>query len=95
MDSARPPTLRGLITRMLCTLLALLLVLYPLSIGPAYYYIDAHYLPHTVKDYSIINKVYEPLFFVVRIITPLSPPLHAYLHFWMRLGRKRSGQPPP
>ena len=95
MDQEKPHSLRGLITRMVCTLLALLLVLYPLSVGPAYYYIDAHYVPHTVKDYAIINKVYEPLFFVVRIIRPLSPPLHAYLGFWMRLGRERSGQPPP
>ena len=62
MDEEKPRSIGSIATRIVCTVIAALLILYPLSVGPAYYYIDSHYVPHTVKDYSIVNKVYAPVF---------------------------------
>jgi len=62
-----------------------LLLLYPLSIGPASYYIEKHYYmethslfylvnsPRSPKGFILMNKVYGPLWFVVGKIPPLRP----------------------
>ena len=94
MDSAKPPSLRSLLTRIVGTVIALLLLLYPLSIGPAFYYIEKHYYMErhsrlTAKDFIMFNKVYAPLWFVVGKIPPLWPVFEAYVNFWRSLARER------
>ena len=77
MDAAHPTSLRHLLVRMAATLLALV-VLFPLSYGPAVFV--AYKFPST---HDHIVAFYDPL---VQAIagTPLNPPFDAYVIWWER-----------
>ena len=76
MDSAKPPTLRRLITRIVFTLVGLSL-LYVLSGGPAWrLYI------RSPESRPLIEKFYAPVIWI-GTETPLQAPLLWYLNCWM------------
>ena len=78
MDAEHPTSPRHLLGRVAATLLALLL-LYPLSIGPAVY--------AAVKlkaDPTMLYSFYAPMFWATEY-TPLQQPRREYLRWWLRL----------
>ena len=79
MDSAKPPSLRSLLTRMVCTLLGLLL-LYVLSIGPALYI--AVKFP---KSAWVFDKFYRPITWTIDANPPLQPLVVAYMEWWAKV----------
>ena len=82
-----PSSIRRLLVRTACAFLVVILLAYPLSIGPALFYMGTH---HLRGDFRTFNKIYAPVFSIVTYISPLSPPLHAYMDFWEGLARDRS-----
>ena len=79
MDQEKPPSLRGLITRIGCTLVGLLL-LYVLSIGPSYYI-----LTHTERlDTQLFYNIYAPLWWATSG-TPVESSLETYSEWWINL----------
>ena len=78
MDEEKPRALGSIATRIVCTLIGLLLV-YVLSSGPA-----------AAVDYKfprsrpLIEKLYGPLW-VIASQTPLKYALGPYVEFWMTL----------
>ena len=78
MDAENPTFLRQFLVRVAATLLALLL-LYPLSIGPAVY------LTIKLKPRSNwLDRIYTPLLSATQD-TPLEIPLGIYTGWWIRL----------
>ena len=78
MDAEHPTSPRHLLGRVAATLLALLL-LYPLSMGPAIYV--------AVKlrtGFRFQNRFYAPLYWAIDH-TPLTAPYHKYRVWWTRL----------
>ena len=77
MDSEKPRSFDGLITRMVCSLLGGLL-LYVLSLGPvAYLHVKSP------GSRSLVEKFFAPALWTIKG-TPLNRPLHAYVEFWLR-----------
>lgn len=98
MDPEKPPSLRSLFTRMVGTFVALLLVIYPLSIGPTVYYVEKHYHMGSSpkmgkspmsksKGIAMLNKIYAPLRFAVAHVPPVEPVFEAYIKFWHNLAK--------
>ena len=92
MDEEKPHSLRSLLTRIVCTLIGLLL-LCVLSVGPAGY-ISQRY-PST---YPAINRLFNPILSVI-YKTPLHDPLLEYFwageQFAYRHSEKARAQTPP
>ena len=91
MDSEKPCSLRGLGVQMVGTLLILILVGYPLSIGPVMYF--------QVKNAPILVQVrwgnyHRPVVWMAQAFPSLVPSMNAYLDYWIQLGIKRRIQPP-
>ena len=78
MDSENPRSLGSVITRLACTSIGLLL-LYALSIGPAY--VAGYKFP--AAD-SFLEKLYAPLIWAIPG-TPLAQPASAYINWWFGL----------
>ena len=78
MDSDQPPTLRSLITRTVCTLLAVPL-LYMLSIGPAF--IVAWKFP---RSRPALATFYIPFHWAIDG-TPLEAAIPPYATWWLKL----------
>lgn len=76
MDAENPTSLRQFLVRVAATLLALV-VLYPLSSGPAIYVQAKLSTPSTASD-----TFYKPLFRALQN-TPLENPFYVYLDWWM------------
>ena len=75
MDAEHSTSPRHLLGRVAATLLALLL-LYPLSQGPAFY------LQVKLKrDIKVLNRCYKPLDWVIEG-TPLEKPYGEYVFWW-------------
>ena len=76
MDAEHPTSPRHLLGRVAATLLALLL-LYPLSAGPAVYV--------AIKlgfDLRPVDRFYAPLAWAIDD-TPLAPPMQTYIFWWV------------
>ncbi len=82
MNSEKPHSLGSLATRIVCTLIGVLL-LYLLGYGPAYY-IGVRY---DGRCRDLILKLYDPLS-EVKMPLPLERVLYEYVQWWMRLGAK-------
>ena len=82
MDSTNPPTLRSLLTRIVCTVLGLLLM-YVIGFDPAAGI--AYKFPRTLP---LFGKLYTPVFWLVKG-TPMAIPLHSYAEFWFQLAGLR------
>ena len=84
MDTENPTSLRRLLLRVAATLLALLL-LYPLSAGPAYY------LAVKLHTHSkALHRFYVPLDWATKA-TPLEKPIFIYVGWWMMLAGWKPG----
>ena len=78
MDAEHPTSPRHLLGRVVATLLALLL-LYPLSAGPAVY------LAIKLKsDFKLVDRFYAPLLWATHD-APLKQLLDDYVRWWSRL----------
>ena len=91
MDSEKPYSLRALGVRMVCTLLILILVGYPLSVGPVMYF--------QIKNAPILVQVrwgnyHRPVVWIAQAFPALVPSMNAYLEYWIQLGIKRRIQLP-
>ena len=78
MDSEKPPSLRSLLTRMVCTLVALV-VLYVLSSGPSGYVWE-----RSMNSRPLLEKFYAPLKWAHQQ-TPLLDPVSIYVRWWADL----------
>ena len=85
MDAAETPSLRRLLVRMAATLLALLL-LYPLSVGPAVYL-----AVRLRKEHNELFRFYAPLNWAIEG-TPLEQICRAYGVWWGNLARVQMEQ---
>ena len=85
MDSEKPHTIGSIATRIVCTIIGLVL-LYVLSIGPARYVWE-----RSVRSHRMIEKLYAPLDWALAN-TPLYPPLRAYSDWWALLAGPPSGE---
>ncbi len=92
MDSEKPPSLRSLLTRMVCTLVALV-VLYVLSSGPSGYVWE-----RSMNSRPLLEKFYAPLKWAHQQ-TPLLDPISVYQKWWadlaIRAGTNAESQTPP
>jgi len=78
MDLEKPLSLGSIATRVISTLVGVLL-LYILSVGPACYI-----AAKTGRGGPLIETLYTPLVWAVQR-TPLIDPMTAYVEFWLRL----------
>ena len=78
MDAEHPTSPRHLLGRVAATLLALLL-LYPLSAGPAVYLVLK-----SRRGFRVENRFYAPLEWAIQG-TPLEQPCFEYREWWVRL----------
>ena len=78
MDAEHPTSPRHLLGRVAATLLALLL-LYPLSVGPAVY-LDVK----LKSDSRVFNRFYAPLLWATKD-QPLDELRNDYVRWWVRL----------
>ncbi len=83
MDSEKPRSLGSIATRIVCTLLGLLL-LYVLGVGPAWYI--AVRFP---RSDPLFSRIYFPLLNAIDG-TPLDQPLRSYAVWWDALARSHS-----
>jgi len=92
MDSEKPSSLRGLLTRMVCILFGVVL-LYALSEGPAMYIVERF-----PNSQPLIYYIYFPLGWA-KTATSLPWPLQVYDEWWLELAlRQEEGrryQTPP
>ena len=87
MDSEKPHSIGSIATRIVCTLLVLLL-LYVLSFGPACLIGDRF------DSRPVVGKLYRPIFRVIDD-TPLHDPVWDYIAWWIRLGEGNTQEPEP
>jgi hypothetical protein len=59
----------------------LLLIAYPLSIGPVYWMLSREGVPPVA--WTVIGAVYAPLGFVSEYIPPLKRAIELYLYWWI------------
>ena len=78
MDAENPTSLRQLLLRAAATLLAVV-VLYALSVGPAYYL-----ALKLGRNPIALDRFYVPLSWATKG-TPLEKPIDAYVDLWLRL----------
>ncbi len=81
MDSEKPRSLGSIATRIVCTLVGLLL--YVLSIGPANYL-----CLHDRRTKPVLLKIYAPLDWAVKDKPKITDLLNAYAQWWADLRRK-------
>ena len=76
MDSEKPYSLRSVLTRIVCTLLGVLL-LYVVGYGPANYVYQRF-----PNSRNLITAIYDPLE-AATDKTPLERPLNQYMGWWL------------
>ena len=80
MDQEKPTSLGSIATRIVCTLIGLLL-LYVLGSGPVSYLWEV-----SPRSRPLIVKLYTPMRLAIKD-TPLIPPVGAYTEWWARLAK--------
>ena len=85
MDSAKPPSFPSLLARIACTIIGVLL-LYALSVGPAYYFFVG-----CPRARPMIDEIYTPLWSVLQN-TPMYDRLFSYMNWWFVLAERRYGE---
>ena len=76
MDQEKPRTIGSIATRIVFTLVGLL-ILYVLGVGPAFYILNS-----SPRSIPLVVNAYYPLFSAVSN-TPLEKPVYDYLDWWI------------
>lgn len=77
-----PPTARRFISYMAGIFLVMLFVVYPLSMGPAAYYVTRY---NPANGPAFLDTFYRPVIAAYWAIPWLQRPIDAYTGFWERL----------
>jgi hypothetical protein len=92
VDSEKPTSLRALVVRLVATFLFLVVVVYPLSVGPVAFYLS---LNKVHPEPAWLGKVYGPLSFVMRSNPAVGLGVRSYVIFFVELGTKARAKRQP
>lgn len=87
-----PLTARRFIAYLAGIVLFGVLVVYPISSGPAYFYLEQHY---TTERYRFFDAFYSPAFAIADQQQTLSRAMAIYIRFWGTMALRDSPAPPP